>query len=301
MVIPEHPHLSCDQLFNEVKSITKKSQIKALKSTNQKIKNCLPLITVEQRYQLIQETSDMYARFLTTQSGNESLEGLNAYGYAKLYPKESPVNAATLKKKLTERDQYLIDHIGNEYIQFLAVGEGFFDLKMDPQYFIDYFVPHLPKDEAVFIEKMAKDNQDNLYSDSAITISGKALAERAYFWENYIKIYPNSNFIKEAKYLLNEYKELIFIGIDNSPAFSFQEHHFKIEEETNKATYWLMDQKDTQLTLAAQFYHEMLAESYPDLKDVSEAYAFVKQRMGIEEKFGKEYDCHSGVLCFPTP
>lgn len=301
ITIPQHPDQDCDELSQEIKLINEKSTIEALKNTNQKIKKCIPSLSSEQRYTLIEQTGEMYGRFLMTKSGNESLEGLNAYGYAKFYPEYAPESALTLKKKLTKRDQYLIDQIDTEYIQFLDTGEGYFDLRLHPQYFIDYFVPHLPKDEAIFIEKMANDNKDILYSDSSIAISGKELAERAYFWENYIKTFPNSNFIKEAKYLLNEYKKLIFIGLDNSPAFSFQDHHFKIEEETNKATYWLMDQKDTQLTLAAQFYHEMLAESYPELSDLSEAYEFVQKRMGIEEKFRKEYDCHSGVLCFPTP
>ena len=280
--------------------IDQKSSIQQLTAANTALKKCVPELNHAQIYQLIDHSHLMYQRFLTTTSGDEAMQGLNAYGYAKDYPKNTKdlgqVDAATIKKTLPQRDQYLMDQVGKQYIQFLDIGEGYFELKQHPQYAVDMFTAYLPKDEAVFIQRMAKDNANILYSDSAIAISGQALAERALFWENYIKQYPKSKYRKDAELLFNEYKYLIFIGSENSPAFSFYNHRFTIQPDTQQALDWLETQPDTQLVLTGQFYREALAELAPKLNDEQDAYNFIKQHMSLESR-NDQRDCHHHVLC----
>lgn len=280
--------------------IDQKSSIQQLAAANSALKKCAHQLNPEQIYQLLESANLMYQRFLATTSGDESMQGLNAYGYAKIHPENAQDlgqgDAATIKKTLPQRDQYLMDLVGQQYIQFLDIGEGYFELKQHPQYAVDMFAAYLPKDEAVFIQRMAKDNTDILYSDAAIAISGQVLAERALFWENYIKQYPKSKYRKDAELLFNEYQYLIFIGSDNSPAFSFYNHRFKIQPDTQQALDWLGTQPDTQLVLSAQFYSEALAEPAPKLKDEQEAYHFVKQHMNLRT-LNDQRECHDQVLC----
>lgn len=42
------------------------------------------------------------------------------------------------------------------------------------------------------------------------------MIERAVFWENYIKTYPNSLFIEDAKDLFKLYRYVLFFGSDNT-------------------------------------------------------------------------------------
>lgn len=294
--------------FSDTKAILsqidQKSSIQQLAVTNSTLKKCIKNLNHTQIYQLLESTNLMYQRFLTTSSGGESMQGLNAYGYALFYPDNAKDlgqgDAATIKKNLPQRDQYLMDQVGKQYIQFLDVGEGYFELKQHPQYTVDMFAAYLPQAEAVFIQRMAKDNADILYSDAAITISGQALAERALFWENYIKQYPQSRYIKDAELLLNEYQYLIFIGSENSPSFSFSKHHFTIQPETQQALHWLSRQPDTPLVLSAQFFAEALAEPATTLSDEQQAYDFVKQYMNLKPRNDRR-DCHQYALCNDTP
>ena len=109
--------------------IDQKSSIQQLTAANTALKKCVPELNHAQIYQLLDHSHLMYQRFLTTTSGDEAMQGLNAYGYAKDYPKNAQdlgqVDAATIKKTLPQRDQYLMDQVGKQYIQFLDIGEGY--------------------------------------------------------------------------------------------------------------------------------------------------------------------------------
>ncbi|OTG91684.1 hypothetical protein [Acinetobacter sp. ANC 3832] len=296
----------CDNLIDQLKKINHSSKIETLMQANVDIKKCLPKLNKIQIYQVLDASTQMYQQFLETKSGNESMEGLNAYGYVAFYPENAKDlgqgNVKTIKKSLPQRDQYLIDQIGKEYIQFLDIGEGLFELKRHPQYVADYFAASLPPADAEFIRRMAKDNTDILYSDSAISIPRKELAQRALFWEKYIAQYPKSRLIHDAKFLLNEYQNLIFLGSDNSPTFEFHDHRFHwADPEAKQAIEWLTEQPDTQVTLSAQYFLEMMAESYPQLNTKnSEPYDLVKKHLNLKQ-ISDNRECHSDALCYDTP
>ena len=296
----------CDNLIDQLKKINHSSKIEALIQANVDIKKCLPKLNKIQIYQVLDASTQMYQRFLETKSGDESMEGLNAYGYVAFYPENAKDlgqgDAKTIKKSLPQRDQYLIDQIGKEYIQFLDIGEGLFELKRHPQYVADYFAASLPPADAEFIRRMAKDNTDILYSDSAISIPRKELAQRALFWEKYIAQYPKSRLIHDAKFLLNEYQNLIFLGSDNSPTFEFHDHRFHwADPEAKQAIEWLTEQPDTQVTLSVQYFLEIIAESYPQLNtENSEPYDLVKKHLNLKQ-ISDNRECHSDALCYDTP
>lgn len=63
---------------------------------------------------------------------------------------------------------------------------------------------------------MAIDNQESFWSDASVTVSFADLIKRAFFWESYIQQYPDGYEIKDAKYLLDFYRYIIFFGADNT-------------------------------------------------------------------------------------
>ncbi len=283
--------------------INQKSTITQLEAANSALKKCTPKLENTQLYQLLDSANNMYQRFLTTTSGEESMEGINAYGYAKEYPDSATDlghgDAASIKKTLPQRDQYLVDQVGKQYIQFLDVGEGYFLLKQNPQYAVDLFAPYLPRAEAVFIQRMAKDNTDILYSDAAIAISWQQLVERALFWENYIQQYPNSRFVEDAKYLLQEYEYLSFIGSDNSNAFGFSEGRYMVEtEEVKPALTWLAKQPNSQVAKKAQLFLDYTSKYYPSIQDndYDQQYKPIVRLLQLTVPDFKR-DCHHTALC----
>ncbi|MFW1857974.1 hypothetical protein [Acinetobacter defluvii] len=287
--------------------ISQESSIQQLSAANTAVKKCTPKLNNTQIYQLLESTDLMYQRFLTTASGDESMEGLNAYGYAKAYPENAKdlgyENAAIIKQTLPQRDQYLIDHIGKQYIQFLDIGEGYFELKQNPQYAVDMFVPYLPKAEALFIQRMAKDNSDILYSDAAIAIPWQELVERALFWEKYIQQYPKSYFIQDAQLLFKEYEYLSFMGSDNSDTFGFANGHYFVEtKEVKPALLWLSQQPHSKLSEKAKLFLKHTSNYYPDWKQDE----YDKQRDSLitllqltPSDFHR--DCHRAALCKDSP
>lgn len=89
--------------------------------------------------------------------------------------------------QLSPRDQYLLQHEGQAYIELLYQGEGMFTYRRQPNYLVDVFSKALPADQKEFLSRMAKDNQDIFYNDGALAVSWKELTERALFWEKFIQ------------------------------------------------------------------------------------------------------------------
>lgn len=296
--------LNCFSNTKDILSkIDQKSSIQQLTAANTALKKCVPELNHAHIYQLLESSSLMYQRFLTTTSGDESMQGLNAYGYAKDYPKNAQDlghgDAVTIKKTLPQRDQYLMDQVGKQYIQFLDIGEGYFELKQHPQYAVDMFTAYLPKDEAVFIQRMAKDNAEILYSDASISIPWRELVERGLFWEKYIQQYPNSPFIQDAQYLYSEYEYLSFMGSDNSNTFGFSEGHYTVEEtEIKPALTWLAKQPNSRMAKKAQQFLSYTSKHYPSLKydDYAGQYKPLVRFLQLTAPDFKR-DCHHHVLC----
>lgn len=287
--------------------VDQKSSTQQLAAANSVLKKCIPELNNSQLYALLDSTNQMYTRFLSTTSGNDSLKGLNAYGYATFYPENAQDlghgDAENIKKKLPKRDQYLMEQIDKEYIQFLDVGEGYFKLKRHPRYVADIFSPYLPEAEAVFIRRMAQDNADILYSDAAISISAKELVERGVFWEKYIANYPNSPYLADAKYLFKEYEYLIFIGSDNSNTFGFSNGHYTLtDDQTSIAIQWLAKQPHSSLANKAQNFLAFIAQDFPNIADdnYEQQYDSIKTLLNLSSPdFSK--DCHSDALCSKSP
>ncbi|MDQ9023045.1 hypothetical protein RFI02_18240 [Acinetobacter sichuanensis] len=287
--------------------IDQKSSIQQLSSANFVLKKCIKTLNHAQLYTLLATTDKMYARFLTTTSGDDSLTGLNAYGYAKFYPENAQDlgynTAESIKKTLPKRDQYLMDQIGKEYIQFLDIGEGYFDLKRHPLYVADLFASYLPEAEAVFIRRMAQDNSDILYSDAAISIPWQTLVERALFWEKYLEKYPNSRFNQDAKNLFHEYEYLSFMGSDNSDTFGFSNGHYVVEsEEVLPALKWLAKQPHSKIAEKARIFLDYTAKNYATIGDQD----YDKQHESLIKLLkltpsNYEIDCHTGALCKKNP
>lgn len=260
-------NFQCNSIDAALNKINNKSQINDLVNVNQLLKHCLPQVSNKQQLQWLGASTAMYKRFLNTSDNNENaIKAFEEYGFSILKQASSKTikqhevkGNIRLFEKLSPRDQYLIGHQKTAYIELQYVGEGLFEYRRQPQYLLAVFAPALAVEQRVFIRRMAQDNQEIFLNDAAITVSWQELVNRALFWESYIRKYPNSYFIADAKRLYNEYVYFIFLGLDNTPVSDEYAPNTWIDEEALKQIKALAKRQDTAIAKKAQKFLQFIA------------------------------------------
>lgn len=248
----------CKNLDQAMQKVNENTTVEALNNINAQLKQCMNKVKNPQQLKWLNASTKMYQRFLKSDTDEQSATAFGDYMYSILENKDNHRTSSIQKgdpvlfKKLGKRDQYLLNHQGQAYIDFQHQGEGIFDYRREPQYGLDIFASTLPKDQQVFITRMAKDNQEVLIGDAALTISWAELVDRALFWENYIKQYPKGYFTADAKELFAEYTDYIFFGLDNTPVSDEYKTGTWFDEDALKEIKALAKRKDTQLSGRAQ-------------------------------------------------
>ncbi|MCU4581970.1 hypothetical protein KTJ32_13305 [Acinetobacter gyllenbergii] len=260
---------NCTNLNQAMQNIDERSSIEALNQVNAQLKQCISQVKNTQQLQWLQNSSNMYLRFMQghqSKKGYDQFLNLEEYLYRLMDQDSSWQSIQQIKnfqakpelfKKLSPRDQYLLQHRGQAYIELQDQGEGIIDYRRQPQYILDVFAPSLPIDQKIFVQRMAKDNQDLFYIDAAINASWAELIERALFWEKYLQQYPQSYFAKDAQRLLDEYSFLIFFGSDNTPApvpYTGLASDQETDKEALQQIQHLAKQKNSHLAEVAQKY-----------------------------------------------
>ncbi len=115
------------------------------------------------------------------------------------------------------RDQYLLKHKGQAYLELYDAGEAQLVYRRSPQYLAIIFAPYMPDAEQIFIERMANDNMQHSLRDGGLTLDAADLTERALFWEDYVQRYPKKSLYTGCTLSHAEvYALLLFKGTVNS-------------------------------------------------------------------------------------
>ncbi|WP_016803684.1 hypothetical protein [Acinetobacter nosocomialis] len=314
---------SCLQIMAAMQKINQNSKIEDLNQINEKLKTCVPSLKNNEQLKLIEASTAMYQRFLKQEHNEKTAKAFEAFGYAIL--EQEPLDAKKTmktKKKLFDqlgtRDQYLIQHEGQAYIELLYQGEGMFTYRRQPNYLVDVFAKALPADQKEFLTRMAKDNKDIFYDDGALAISWKELTERALFWEKFIQKYPKSYFINDAKLLFNEYRYFIFFGLDNTPVSDEFAPNTWIDKDALQQIRFLSTQNQSSLAKPAQQFLKFIAtpvderntQFKTDLIDENgqkkSTYQIVheqlEQLLELESPWNTQSyrDCHMDAVCIDT-
>lgn len=204
---------TCLDLNDTMQKVDETSPIEAINEVQKQLKVCLPTANNQEVLTLLKSYQAMYGRFLATNNYSDDDVFFDI--------SESLENGIKVPSKqlnsLSSRNQYLVRLIeGGDDISLLYIGEGIFVFHHDLQAMAAIFTPYLPKDQTAFIQRMAEDNQDIFWNDAAVAVPFAEVIDRAVFWENYIKQYPKSYFIKDAKQLFKLYRYVLFFGSDNT-------------------------------------------------------------------------------------
>lgn len=317
------PDNSCIQINAAIQKINQNSKIEDLNQINEKLKTCVPSLKNDEQLKLIDASTAMYQRFLKQDYTDKTARAFEAFGYAVLEQKQrDPKKVIQSQKKLFDqlspRDQYLLQHNGEAYIDLLYQGEGMFTYRRQPNYLVDVFSKALTADQKEFLTRMAKDNQDIFYNDGALAVSWKELTERALFWEKFIQKYPKSHFIGDAKLLFNEYRYFIFFGLDNTPVSDEYAPNTWFDKDALEQIRFLSTQNQSSLAKPAQQFLKFIATPVEERNkqfkidltekngDKKSNYQITHEQLEQLLKFDSPWntevyrDCHIDAVCIDT-
>lgn len=216
----------CQKLPQEMQQISPQRTTFALEQINKYLGMCLPDMNLAQKKDIMVKSNQMYAQFLTINRTPDQQKAFETYVVDKA---QIPNIQQTFFEKLNQRDQYLLRHQGQGYLEIVEANDGHLVYRRSPQYLANIFAPFFPEAEKVFMQELAQQNKEPLLSNNKFKISAQEITRRALFWENYLKHYPNTSYQKDASYLLKFYSTLLFIGTEIQPVSTRYEDHLDIQ------------------------------------------------------------------------
>ena len=205
--------LLCKNIEKNMLEINSERTTFALEQINQDLKLCLPLSTLEEQKHFLALSNQMYNRFLSVDRTALQQSAFEAYVFNL---SQHPTVQQKHFEQLTLRDQYLLKHKGQAYIELFDTGKGVLHYRRSPEYLAKIFAPYMPQAEQVFIDNLASQNVTPVFVGNSLMIEPHEIVARALFWEDYLNQYPKSSYRKDAKYLLQMYSLFLFKGMSNS-------------------------------------------------------------------------------------
>ncbi|WP_298142249.1 hypothetical protein [uncultured Acinetobacter sp.] len=289
----------CEQLSHEMQQVDQQRTLFVLQQINQNLKVCLPLMSTAEQLQLLDHSTQMYEKFLFVQRTPTQQAAFEQY-----------VNAVTTHPTLQQqhfeqmnlRDQYLVKHQGQSYVEVVTLNDGRVEYRRSPQYLARIFAPYLPEAERAFIQALADQNTQPLFDHQMIKVEPLVLAERALFWESYLKHYPQSRYKTDARYLYHSYSQLLFIGTNSDKVSHNYRGTNSIDAQHLVAIEYLSQQTKSKLgQKALQFLSLIQKDS--DLSTISleqeyqSTVQFIEDELNLVQVNFKHKDCFADAIC----
>jgi hypothetical protein len=205
----------CTSVRKTIAAVNSKSKMAEITAVQELLRDCLPAADNASVLQWLAAYQAMYERFLALPNTDTS----NQENFYTVMDKAASgkIVPEALLKTMSPRAQYLIGLVeqgADVSVQYL--GEGDFHFHHDLTAMAKLFTPYLRKDQAAFIQRMARDNQGIFWNDAAIAVPFNELINRALFWESYSQRYPDGYATRDAKRLFNIYRYVLFFGSENT-------------------------------------------------------------------------------------
>ncbi len=116
-------------------------------------------------------------------------------------------------------------------LEFWGVGEGFTELRSEPNFYYNTFKNYVTIDYSDFLLLEAKDNSVLYSADAGISITFEEVSERVLYWENYLNKYPKSKLFEKAREDFINYCTNYLFGMDNTPTFEYSNNEIYPENQ----------------------------------------------------------------------
>jgi len=247
--------LICQNLKKEMLEINSRRTTLAIEQVNQDIRLCLPLMKFSEQNELMQLSKQMYQQFLTLDRTNQQQQAFENYV---LEQATYPTIKYNQFEQLNIRDQYLLRHKYQAYIELIEQPDGQITYRRSPQYLVKVFAPYLPVAEQVFIKNLAEQNTQSLFKNNKLNIGPDEVAKRAQFWQKYILDYPKSYYLSDAKFLKNLYTSFLFLGTEYSPISVTFDHKNDIDALSWMTIENLATSNHGQLSIQAKKFEQFI-------------------------------------------
>lgn len=227
------------RLNNAINTLATSTQFDDFIKTDQLLQTALRQIPLAQRYEVMERFLQAVNQHIEQVEGKkqelsrhdqlflESMTQFNQAGSetdADVKPPQSSAEQQFAAKLITVlpplQANWLTQALKHDF-DILNVGEGFYTIRLNPDYLVKRFAPVLPEADQIFIKALAQQNQEQFHYDAAIAIPWTELGERAIFWENYARQYPSSFFANDANVLANHYLYFLIYGMDNTQPLEY--------------------------------------------------------------------------------
>ena len=227
-------------LKDAIHTLAKSKRFSDFIKTDQLSQQHLDRLSLAQRYEVMESFLQAVNQHISLVDGEKRALSRHNEFLLDLTPEEYQPHLLA-KRLLTvlplEQKTWFSQAINYDF-DILDIGEGYYTIRLNPNYLVKHFAPTLPHADQVFIKAIAQQNQEQFYYDATIDISWQELGERAIFWENYHKKYPDAYFAKDANVLANYYVYYFLHGMGNSMTVNYfdeQENKPVIEHEAKQA------------------------------------------------------------------
>lgn len=154
----------------------------------------------------------------------------------------------------------------------LIMAEGMYDFELDYEKLENKFSPYVTEGTAAFLSIMAKENKAHFAADGAIIISLDEIADRVINTENFIEKFGDSQYAIEIKQRYNWYLTAYLIGLNNTPAFSYEDNILE-KEVLSHFNSTIIKYKDSKLAVTLKDYIALVTKN--ELKKTNEVLDFV--------------------------
>lgn len=162
----------------------------------------------------------------------------------------------------------------------LSITEGNYYIDEQPDFLFSTFKPYLSPATREYLELRKKELEEGFSEDAALIISFKSLGDRIITWENYMKKYPASPFLAEAKFSYQLYMNTFITGLDNYPLSTDQKLKPEIKSEYEN---FIAQHKDTGSgRIVGTYYHILAQQNFVLTPELNNFY----QEHGIEPMQG---------------
>lgn len=240
--------LLCQKLEQDMLEINNQRTTFALEQVNQDLKVCLPLQDLAQQRRLLQRSNEMYQNFLQAERSPVQQLAFEQHAFDMA---QHPTIQQSHFEQLALRDQYLLKHQGQAYVELIDAGQSGLHYRRSPEYLAKIFAPYMPEAERIFIENLAQQNLQPAFRDQSLLIDAPETARRALVWEDYIQKYPKSSYLQDAQQLLYQYKVFLFKGLKDTPVSGSYAGRLDVQAGTAEEMQKIAKLKDSALALQA--------------------------------------------------
>lgn len=290
----------CNNLNHEMQQIDHQRTLLALQQINQDLKVCLPLMSTPEQLALLGMSYHMYARFLNVE---RTAAEQNAFEQYVSGTATHPTLRQQQFQQMSLRDQYLVKHQGQSYVELISLEDGDVGYRRSPHYLARIFAPYLPEAEKSFIQALANQNVEPVFNQQSLKIEPLIVAERALFWENYLSHYPKSHYKNDAQYLYQAYSQLLFAGTQHNKVSDNYHGLHSIDPKSLAAIEYVSQKSNANLAIQAhkflKFIQQDIHFSHLNLQQEHQAaVAAMQTEIGLAPvSLKRSKNCFSDAVC----